>query len=173
MGELLFKGSTVRPLLKTSLAKRLYCYFILGGGAACTMLPLSITRNRKADREQKVHNRAVQKALERKAIREFVKANPDVLTDEEDLQDHPVPKSSESSSSPAAENKNSDHFFDVCNEKINALSIKEKREKKPEKKLLKKAGGGAAKSKKAKKSKKLSIKEEALTEHSEETVPKI
>ena len=128
------------------------------------MLPLSITRNRKADREQKVHNRAVQKALERKAIREFVKANPDVLTDEEDLQDHPVPKSSESSSSPAAKNKNSDHFFDVCNEKINALSIREK-EKKPEK-LLKKAGkAGAAARKKAKKSKK--SKKEALIE----TVP--
>jgi len=51
------------------------------------MLPLSISRNRKADREKQVHNQAVQRAFERKAIREFVKANPDVLTDEEDLQD--------------------------------------------------------------------------------------
>ena len=51
------------------------------------MLPLSISRNRKVEREQKVHNIAVRRALERKAIRQFVKANPDVLTDEEELQD--------------------------------------------------------------------------------------
>ena len=37
------------------------------------MLPLSISRNRKADREKQVHNQAVQRAFERKAIREFVK----------------------------------------------------------------------------------------------------
>ena len=101
----------------------------------------------------------MQKALERKAIREFVKANPDVLTDEEDLKD-PVPQSS-SPPTVVGKQKNPDQFFDVCNEKINALSIKEK-EKKPEK-LLKKAGGAARK--KAKKSKK--SKKEALIE----TVP--
>ena len=50
------------------------------------MLPLSITRNRKVEREQKVHDIAVRRALERKAIRDFVKANPEVLTDEEELQ---------------------------------------------------------------------------------------
>ena len=51
------------------------------------MLPLSISRNRKVEREQKVHDIAVRRALERKAIRAFVRANPDVLTDEEELQD--------------------------------------------------------------------------------------
>ena len=51
------------------------------------MLPLSITRNRRAEGQEKAHNNAVRRALERKAVREFIKANPDVLTDEEDLEE--------------------------------------------------------------------------------------
>jgi len=100
------------------------------------MLPLSISRNRKADREQKVHTQAVQRALERKAIREFVKANPDVLTDEEDLQDS---VQEEPKQQHQTEQKNSDQFFDVCNEKIKALSIKDIDKEKKSKKKSKKS----------------------------------
>jgi len=57
------------------------------------------------------------------------------------------------------EQKNSDQFFDVCNEKINTLSINDvPKAKKPKKKTLtseekssKKAGGGSKKTKKSKK----------------------
>lgn len=131
------------------------------------MLPLSISRNRKADREKQVHNQAVQRAFERKAIREFVKANPDVLTDEEDLQDSEPKQNFPSlkkriSQGPGVhqtEQKKSDQFFDVCNEKINTLSINDvPKAKKPKKKTLtseekssKKAAGGSKKTKKSKK----------------------
>jgi len=129
------------------------------------MLPLSITRNRKVEREQKVHDIAVRRALERKAVREFVKANPEVLTDEEELQDSgPEQKSEQLNHSKlnerikSAKDQNSDHFFDVCNEKISELSIKDKKNKKSKKskkqadKPIKKAGGASKKIKKAKKS---------------------
>jgi len=128
------------------------------------MLPLSISRNRKADREKQVHNQAVQRAFERKAIREFVKANPDVLTDEEDLQDSEPKQNFPSlkkriSQEHQTEQKKADQFFDVCNEKINTLSINDvPKAKKPKKKTLtsvekssKKAGGGSKKTKKSKK----------------------
>lgn len=131
------------------------------------MLPLSISRNRKADREKQVHNQAVQRAFERKAIREFVKANPDVLTDEEDLQDSEPKKDFPSlkkriSQGHQTEQNKADQFFDVCNEKINTLSINDvPKAKKPKKKKTltseekssKKAAGGSKKrpSKKSKK----------------------
>lgn len=47
------------------------------------MLSMSVTRNRRADTSEKVHNAAVRRALERKAIREFIK----VCTVENDAQD--------------------------------------------------------------------------------------
>jgi len=129
------------------------------------MLPLSISRNRKADREKQVHNQAVQRAFERKAIREFVKANPDVLTDEEDLQDSEPKQDFPSlkkriSQGHQTEQKKADQFFDVCNEKINTLSINDvPKAKKPKKKKTvtseekssKKAVGGSKKTKKSKK----------------------
>ena len=68
------------------------------------MLSMSMTRNRQADREQKIHNTAVRRALERKAQREFDKSHPsqnEVLTEEEEITDE-EPKKKE--------------FFDVCNE---------------------------------------------------------
>jgi len=71
------------------------------------MLPLSITRNRRAEGQEKAHNNAVRRALERKAVREFIKANPDVLTDEEDLE--------EDKSGKGADSKQ--EFYDVCDEK--------------------------------------------------------
>ncbi len=37
------------------------------------MLTNYVSRNRRADQSEKVHNAAVRKALERKAIREFIK----------------------------------------------------------------------------------------------------
>ena len=64
------------------------------------MLSMSMTRNRQADREQKIHNTAIRRALERKAQREFDKSN-EVLTEEEEIADE-EPKKKE--------------FFDVCNE---------------------------------------------------------
>lgn len=131
------------------------------------MLPLSISRNRKADREKQVHNQAVQRAFERKAIREFVKANPDVLTDEEDLHSEPKQnfpslkkRISQETGVHQAEQKKSDQFFDVCNEKINTLSIndvpkakkpKKKKSLTSEEKSSKKASGGSKKTKKSKK----------------------
>lgn len=139
------------------------------------MLPLSISRNRKADREKQVHNQAVQRAFERKAIREFVKANPDVLTDEEDLQDSEPKKDFPSlkkriSQGHQTEQNKADQFFDVCNEKINALSINDvPKSKKPKKKTLtseekssKKAAGGSLK-RKSKKSKKKQANTEVVT----------
>jgi len=139
------------------------------------MLPLSISRNRKADREKQVHNQAVQRAFERKAIREFVKANPDVLTDEEDLQDSEPKKDFPSlkkriSQGNQTEQNKADQFFDVCNEKINTLSIndvpKAKKPKKktltPEEKSSKKAAGGSLK-RKSKKSKKKQANTEVVT----------
>lgn len=133
------------------------------------MLPLSISRNRKADREKQVHNQAVQRAFERKAIREFVKANPDVLTDEEDLQDSeqkdpkqnfPSLKKRISKEPGVHQTEQQVQFFDVCNEKINTLSINDvPKAKKPKKKKTltseekssKKAAGGSKKTKKSKK----------------------
>jgi len=139
------------------------------------MLPLSISRNRKADREKQVHNQAVQRAFERKAIREFVKANPDVLTDEEDLQDSEPKKDFPSlkkriSQGHQTEQNKADQFFDVCNEKINTLSINDvPKAKKPKKKTLtseekssKKAAGGSLK-RKSKKSKKKQANTEVVT----------
>lgn len=139
------------------------------------MLPLSISRNRKADREKQVHNQAVQRAFERKAIREFVKANPDVLTDEEDLQDLEPKKDFPSlkkriSQGHQTEQNKADQFFDVCNEKINTLSINDvPKAKKPKKKTLtseekssKKAAGGSLK-RKSKKSKKKQANTEVVT----------
>lgn len=83
------------------------------------MLSMSLTRNRRAERDTKLHQKAIRKALERKADREFAKANPDILTEEEELeevqQQQKVPSK--------------DEFFDVCNEK----------DKKAKKKASKKA----------------------------------
>ena len=80
---------------------------------------MSLTRNRRAERDTKLHQKAIRKALERKADREFAKANPDILTEEEELeevqQQQKVPSK--------------DEFFDVCNEK----------DKKAKKKASKKA----------------------------------
>lgn len=142
------------------------------------MLPLSISRNRKADREKQVHNQAVQRAFERKAIREFVKANPDVLTDEEDIQDsEQEPKKDfpslkkRISQGHQTEQKKADQFFDVCNEKINTLSINDvPKAKKPKKKKTltseekssKKAAGGSKK-RPSKKSKKKQANIEVVT----------
>ena len=83
------------------------------------MLSMSMTRNRRAERDTKLHQKAIRQALERKADREFAKANPDILTEEEELeevqQQQKVPSK--------------DEFFDVCNEK----------DKKAKKKASKKA----------------------------------
>ena len=88
-----------------------------------------MTRNRRAERDTKLHQKAIRKALERKADREFAKANPDILTEEEELeevqQQQKVPSK--------------DEFFDVCNEK--------------DKKAKKKAGKKAIKTEEPKPSK--------------------
>lgn len=79
------------------------------------MLAQSLTRTRRADREEKIHNAAIRKAFERKANREFLKSNPDVLTEEEDLEEEKKVAEKE--------------FFDVCNEK----SVKKDKPKKSKK----------------------------------------
>ena len=96
-----------------------------------------MTRNRRADRETKIHNAAIRRALERKADREFVKANPDVLTEEEEIED---------------DKKSTDkEFFDICNEKG---SKKDKKTKKPKKSKKSEKSEKSKKSEKSEKSKK-------------------
>ena len=85
------------------------------------MLSMSMTRNRRAEKETKLHHKAIRQALERKADREFAKANPDVLTEEEELEE----KHQEKDQKPK-------EFFDVCNEKEELKKDKSKK-KKPKK----------------------------------------
>ena len=63
------------------------------------MLSMSMTRTRKAEKDKKTNELAIKRALARKKARELAKANPEVVTDEEDLDE-------------AKPNE----FFDVCNE---------------------------------------------------------
>ena len=85
------------------------------------MLSMSLTRNRRSERDTKLHQKAIRKALERKADREFAKANPDILTEEEELEEVQHQQQQKVPSK--------DEFFDVCNEK----------DKKAKKKASKKA----------------------------------
>ena len=79
------------------------------------MLSMSMTRNRRAERDTKLHQKAIRQALERKADREFAKANPDILTEEEELEEVQQQKEPE--------------FFDVCNEKEKDQKTKKKAKK--------------------------------------------
>jgi len=83
----------------------------MGRSGYAGMLPMSLTRNRKADRQEKVHNAAIKRAFERKAVREFIKANPDVVLVEEE----------ETKAADQDQRKDEDcqpqEFFDICNEK--------------------------------------------------------
>ena len=79
------------------------------------MLSMSLTRNRRSERDTKLHQKAIRKALERKADREFAKANPDILTEEEELEEVQQQKDPE--------------FFDVCNEKEKDQKTKKKAKK--------------------------------------------
>ena len=81
------------------------------------MLSMSMTRNRRAERDTKLHQKAIRQALERKADREFAKANPDILTEEEELEEVQQQKDPE--------------FFDVCNEKDQKTKRPKRRPKRP------------------------------------------
>ena len=82
---------------------------------------MSLTRNRKADRQEKVHNAAIKRAFERKAVREFIKANPDVVLVEEE-------ETKAADQDQRKDEGQPQEFFDICNEKKKTKkSVKDKK----------------------------------------------
>jgi len=88
------------------------------------MLSMHMTRDRRKDREEKVHYNAIKGALERKAYRDkqggprFTVKEPD--TEEEIIEEEPT--------------KTNEDFFNVCNEKKIEKPKKKSRSKSRDKK---------------------------------------